>query len=141
MKRVFLLLPILVFVGTVGAAPPPMKPGLWEMTMSMEMQGMPGGMPATKLQHCYKAEDLKDLRETVPKQTNSKCHVADWKQSGNTITYTMNCKGPTAMTMTGNMTYAGDHYSGSAKISMNQGGQMVNMTQKFNARRLGDCKK
>jgi hypothetical protein len=141
MKRVFLLLPMLAVVGAVGAAPPPMKPGLWEMTMSAEMQGMPGGMPATKLQHCYKAEDLKDLRETVPKQTNSKCHVRDWKQSGNTITYTMSCEGSTAMTMTGNMTYASDHYSGSAKISMNQGGQTMNVTQKFNARRLGDCKK
>jgi hypothetical protein len=104
MKRIFLLLSMLAVINAVGAAPPPMKPGLWEMTISMEMQGMPGSMPATKLQRCYKAEDLKDLRETVPKQTNSKCHVADWKQSGNTITYTMNCRGPTAMTMPGNMT-------------------------------------
>jgi hypothetical protein len=53
----------------------------------------------------------------------------------------MSCEGSTAMTMTGNMTYASDHYSGSAKISMNQGGQTMNVTQKFNARRLGDCKK
>ena len=108
--------------------------------MSMEVQGMPGGMPATKLQHCYKAEDIKDLRKTVPKQTNSKCDVADWKQSGNTVTYSMSCSGPTAATMTGNMTYAGDRYSGSSKISMNQGGRMMHMTQKFDARRIGDCK-
>jgi hypothetical protein len=62
MKRVFLLLPMLAVVGAVGAAPPPMKPGLWEMTMSAEMQGMPGGMPATKLQHCYKANPVTPSR-------------------------------------------------------------------------------
>ena len=126
-------------VGTVGAAPLAMKPGLWEMTMSMEMQGMPGGMPPAKLQHCYKAEDVKDLRRTVPQQTNSKCKVDDWKESGNTVSYTMSCTSPAA-TMTGRMTYAGDRYTGNAKISMNQGGQMIHMTQKFDAHRIGDCK-
>lgn len=139
MKRGLILVSILA-VGTVGAAPLAMKPGLWEMTMSMDMPGMQGGMPPTKFQHCYRAEDIKDLRRTVPQQTNSKCNVDDWKQSGNTVSYTMSCKSP-PMTMTGRMTYAGgDRYSGSAKISMNRGGNTTNITQTFDAHRIGDCK-
>jgi hypothetical protein len=129
---------------TAGAAPPMMKPGLWETIVSVEMSGVPGmpkGMqsaPPTTVRHCYRASDTKDLRGTLPKQSN--CEIANWKESGKTVTWTMNCGGPSAMTMTGSMTYAGDSYSGVGKATMNMGGQSMQMTQNFKARRVGDCK-
>lgn len=140
MKRVCVLCLGLV-ASAVAAAPPVMKPGLWEMTLSMEMSGMPQGMrsiPPTTTRHCYRAEDIKDLRRTVPKQKN--CKVENWKQSGNTVSWRMSCSGTSITTMTGSVTYSGDSYSGVGKATMNMGGQTVHMTQKYQARRIGDCK-
>lgn len=137
MKPVIILVAGLA-AGAVAAAPPAMKPGLWEVTMSMEMSGMPQSMPATTVKHCYRPEEVKDLRKTLPKQQGD-CQVSDWKQTGNTASWKMSCSGQMPMTMTGNMTYDGDRYGGVIRATLNHGGQTMNMTQKIDARRLGDC--
>lgn len=137
MKRAVVLL-VGVFAGAAVGAPPAMKPGLWEITTTVAIAGMPQGMPPTKIQHCYRAADIKDLRRTLPKQSN--CKVVEWQQSGNTISYKMTCSGEAAGTMIGRLTYASDRYHGVGKISMNQGGHVMQMTQKYDARRIGDCK-
>ena len=138
MNRMLLLLAGLS-ASTAAAAPPPMAPGLWEVTMSMEMAGMPRGMPPTKAQHCYRPSEVKDLRKTLP-PTQENCKLSDWKQLGNTVNWTMNCSGEAAMRLTGTMTYSGDRYTGVNQMTANRGGRTVNMTQKIDARRIGDCK-
>lgn len=136
--RRFLVLLAGLSAGGVVAASPVMKPGLWEVTTSMEVQGMPKGMPPMKTQHCYRPEDVKDLRKTMPEQAN--CKVDDWKQSGNTVTWKTSCSGEMAGTMTGSIKYAGETYSGVNKFNLSRGGQSMQMTQKFDARRIGACK-
>lgn len=135
MRRVLVLF-VGLFAGAVGAAPPAMKPGLWELTLHVQMQGVSRGMPATRLQHCYHAEDIKDLRRTIPNQSN--CKVADWKQSGNTITYRMSCA--SGMAATGKVIFAGDHFTGVVDVDLVQAGHPMHMTQKYDARRIGNCK-
>ncbi len=148
MKRITVLLASTLAAGAVLAEPPHIKPGLWETTVSVEVSGMEnmpgmkkGMMPSREpstFQHCYRPKEAKDLRNTVPKQSN--CKLENWKQSGKSVTWTMNCGGPAAMTMTGEMTYEGDSYRGIGKATMNMGGQSMQMTQRFSARRVGDCK-
>lgn len=129
-----------LMLSTLGVAAPVMKPGLWEITMSMEGAGMPSSMiPPTKVKHCYRAEDLKDLRNTVPEK-NSNCQVSDWKESGNTVTWSLSCTGKNAMTGSGSITYSGDTYSGVNKMTMTHGGQKMTMSQKYSAKRVGDCR-
>ncbi|BAU47499.1 hypothetical protein SVA_0920 [Sulfurifustis variabilis] len=139
MRRLFMLLAGVAAGGMAAAAPPAMKPGLWEITTSMEMPGMPRSMPPTKIKRCYRAEEVQDLRRTLPEQQKANCTTSDWKQSGNTVNWTVSCGGDTPMTMTGSMTYAGDRYSGVSRMRMSQGGQVMHMTQKYDARRIGDC--
>lgn len=139
MKRIAIFVAGLVLSAAIAAAPR-MTPGLWEMTMSMEGAGMPQGMtPPMKFQHCYRAEDLKDMRNTVPEK-NPNCTISDWKESGNTVTWKMSCTGKNAMTSSGRITYAGDSYTGVNKMTMNHGGQPMTMTQKYTAKRVGDCR-
>lgn len=126
-------------LSSLGIAAPTMKPGLWEITTSMEGAGMPASMPPTKIKHCYRAEDLKDLRNTVPEK-NSNCKVSNWKESGNTVTWNMACTGEHAMTGSGRITYSGDSYAGTNKMTMSHGGQKMTMSQKYNAKRVGDCR-
>ena len=44
------------------------------------------------------------------------------------------------MSGSGSMTYSGNSYSGTTKMSMKQQGRVINMTQSYSGKRLGDCK-
>ncbi|MHB8534107.1 MAG: DUF3617 domain-containing protein [Sulfuricaulis sp.] len=139
MKRLAILAAGLI-LSAVCVAAPRMTPGLWEMTVNVEEAGMPPGMiPPTTYRHCYRPEDVKDLRATVPKK-NPNCRTSDWKESGNTVTWTMSCEGRGTMTGSGKITYTGDRYRGENKIVMVHDGRKTLMTQSYSARRVGDCR-
>jgi hypothetical protein len=138
MKRLAVFAAVLM-LPAVCAAAPQMTPGLWEMTSTFEGAGMPQSVPPTKFQHCYRPEDVKDMRNTVPEK-NPNCKISDWKESGKTVTWKTSCTGKDAMTGSGSITYAGDSYTGVNTMTMSHGGQAMTMTQKYNARRLGDCR-
>ena len=132
---------LLAFCATTTQASPNMTPGLWEITVKSEIQGMPGGMgmPATTMTQCVKPADVQDGKRTVPQQ-DPKCEMKDYKLQGNTASWRFECKGPEAMSGSGSMTYSGNSYSGSTKMSMKQQGRVINMTQSYSGKRLGDCK-
>ena len=132
---------LLAFCATTVQASPNMAPGLWEITVKSEIQGMPGGMgmPATTMTPCVKPVDVQDGKRTVPQQ-DPKCEMKDYKMQGNTASWRFECKGPEAMSGSGSMTYSGNSYSGSTKMSMKQQGRVINMTQSYSGKRLGDCK-
>ncbi|MBU0751408.1 MAG: DUF3617 domain-containing protein [Gammaproteobacteria bacterium] len=132
------ILATLAAASGLAQAAPVMQPGMWEITTRMEMPGMPAGMGQHVTQICYRASDVQDVSRTVPKDKN--CEVKDYKLSGNTASWRMECRGETAMSGSGTFTYAGNSYSGTTKFTMKQGGQTMNMTQTYSARRVGDCK-
>ncbi len=132
---------LLAFCATTTQASPNMTSGLWEITVKSEIQGMPGGMgmPATTMTQCVKPADVQDGKRTVPQQ-DPKCEMKDYKMQGNTASWRFECKGPEAMSGSGSMTYSGNSYSGTTKMSMKQQGRIINMTQTYSGKRLGDCK-
>jgi hypothetical protein len=67
--------------------------------------------------------------------------VKNFNMSGNTATYTTVCKGDPAMTIDAKITFIDAGYNMDMKMAMNQGGQVMNMTQKMESRYLGACKK
>ncbi len=117
-----------------------MRPGLWEITMQMEMPGMPMAMPATKVQHCYSASDVADAEKTVPtgQDGENPCRVSDYSLRGNTASWSMQCEN---MSGKGSMTYSGDSYSGTTELQMQEEGMSQSMKQTISARRVGDCAK
>ncbi len=138
---------IALLVVTIGyAASPNMKEGLWEITTSMEMKGMPmpfAMKPMTNTQ-CFTKKDLQDPEKTVPKTSKKEenCKVQDYKVSGDHVTWKTVCTGKTNMTSTGEMTYSqGTSYEGS--MTMDTEGNAKNamhMVYHFKGKRIGDCK-
>lgn len=121
-----------------------MKEGLYEVKLDMEMPGMPAGMgkQSMTMQNCVTAKDLESGRiGQRPDEKPGDCEVKDFKMSGNTATYKTVCKGQTQMTADTSMTFRGDGYTMNTKVAMNQGGQVMNMTQKMEGRYIGPCKK
>ena len=126
-----------------AAVAPNMKPGLWEVTVKMEMPGMPQAMPAQTTQRCITAKDIEDPRKVGPgadPRTASQCEVSNYRTQGNTASWEMACKGPEQMKGSGSMTYEGDRYSGVNRMTMNRGGQVMTMTMSYAGRYLGECR-
>jgi hypothetical protein len=128
------------FSWTVSAQGP-MRDGLWEVTMTMDMPNMPMKMPPMKSNQCVTKEQLKDPAQTLPNGSQpgqpNDCKVSDYEIDGNKASWKMVCTGREKMSGTGEIIYKGDTYDGVMKMTMDQG----QMTMKYSARRLGECTK
>lgn len=119
-----------------GAAAAGMKAGLWEITTTTEMPGMPFTPPPTTMTHCYTAEDVKDQQSVVPQQDGN-CKITDLRSSGNKVTWKMVCSGEQKGKGSGEITYSGNTaYQGKMKFETE--GMTMNSTYK--AKRIGECK-
>jgi hypothetical protein len=140
-----------VFAGPFDAFKGKVKEGMYEYKMEMDMGAVPGMPPGMKgpmshtFQRCVTPEDVE--RGEMGKGREGKgmpenCEVRDMKMSGNTASYTMECKPPRAMKAENNITFTGDGWKMDMKMAMAQGpgGQPMNMTQHMEARYLGPCK-
>jgi len=107
----------------------------WEITTRMEMAGMPAALPATTTRICV-GKNAKD-EVPVPKQDN--CRTTESRRTGNTMRYRMECTGKDAMVGEGEITYAGDTYTGRMHMTGKSGGDTFDMTQNFTGRKLGEC--
>ena len=108
---------------------------LWEMTIKMEMVGMPMSMPAQTHRSCLsrQAGDEKYL------PTRDNCKVTQSQRTGNTQRFRMECTGRDAMSAEGEVTHAGSSYTGKMRMSGKMEGQNVEMSQTFSGKRVGDC--
>jgi Protein of unknown function (DUF3617) len=108
---------------------------LWEVTMKMEMAGMPA-MPAQTMQVCKPKGDRDPSKMAgKEKDRNDDCKMVDMKQAGNKSSWKMVCTKPEPMTGTGEVTYTGDSYQGTMKMTR---GDMA-MTQNMSGRKVGNC--
>lgn len=100
--RALASLPLLLLPATFAAAqidtPPPMKMGLWQAEVTVQMSGMPNGMtipPRTMVsQSCLTPETWKDsLHNMQNRQRNmaAKCTTANVQQDGHHYTADVQC--------------------------------------------------
>jgi hypothetical protein len=125
-------------IGLLAQAP--MREGLWEITMQMQMPDMPVAMPPMKMTQCITAEDLKNPGRALPKgppDEAAKCEINSYKVDGNKVTWKLTCKDPDPVTGEGEMTASADQYEGRMKMSA-AGNEF---TMKISGKRVGDCKK
>lgn len=131
------LLGVGVFLFLAAAAGPAssqeMQPGLWEITARMEMAGM--AMPPTTVQQCIRDASPESV---VPQMPN--CTVTSRSASGNTVRWSVRCQeGGMNMTGNGEMTLQGTTSDGVLNMTLDQGGQRQQMTQRYTGRRVGTC--
>jgi hypothetical protein len=139
MRIVVIVLAVTITASSAIAQTNPMRPGRWEMTMQMEMPGMPMAMPAMKNTRCVTQQEVDSPNRGLPSGPNNnpnECKVSDYKVSGSTVTWMMACMGQPSMTGTGELRFTGDAYDGLVKMTMDQQQQM---TMKMSGKRLGDC--
>lgn len=141
MRSLLLLATAALFSTAADAATPNLRDGLWEITVKMEMAGMPSNMPTQTVKQCITGKDVSDPRKAMPggDPKDNRCQITDHKMQGNTATWNMACKGPEAMTGSGSMTYNDTSYSGTTTITVTQGGQARAMKMTYAGKHLGAC--
>jgi hypothetical protein len=112
-----------------------MNPGLWEITTTTEMVGMPGaGPPPLTHTQCITAEDLVPQSE----EASEVCTVSDINTEGNTISWKITCGGQGGgMEGTGTITYNGDTMEGTMEMAMPMTGMQIKNT--LVGKRIGEC--
>jgi hypothetical protein len=122
-----------------------MKPGLYDMKMEMEIPGMPAGMgkQTMNMQNCVTEKDIEQgsIGKSGKDGKPDNCEVKNVKVSGNTASYTAECKGDPQVTADSTITFSDKGYTMTTRSAMKQGGQVMNMTQKVDSRYVGPCKK
>lgn len=129
--RTIRLLPVACALGVsmVSAqSPSPMREGLWEVTMQMQMPGM--SMPAMKSTQCVTKEQLKSPEKALPSASPG-CSMSDYKADGAKVTWKMACKD---MAGTGEMMVKGDSYEGRMNVTSPHA-----MVMTIAGKRVGNC--
>jgi len=120
------------------AAGPNMKPGLWEITVTVHLPAG-AGLPHT-LQQCFSNEDIAKLRGAPgPTRLDRPCQINDYRIEGDTATWKMACTGPTGMSGGGIIAYHGTSYSGRITLTVDYGGRPQTMTTVYRGKYLGTC--
>ena len=112
------------------------KDELWDVTMKMEMAGLPMSMPARTHRVCVEKGNDAGL---VPKGEKDECKVVDQKRVGNKFTFRVACSGKEPMTGSGEFTYSADSYDGRMQMKGTSGGQSFDMTQTVSGKKVGNC--
>jgi hypothetical protein len=110
-----------------------MTPGKYEITTKVEMQGMPGGMPAQTTTQCLTQKD------PVPSTSAEAqgCKITNMKTVGNTVTYTMACDQQGMKTeSTGTMTFKGETFEGKTVMKMGPSAGGMTVTTKISGKRI-----
>jgi Protein of unknown function (DUF3617) len=116
------------------------QPGNWEVSLAMEMPGMPSRPPIVTT-HCSKPEQVKDAHsfaDMMQERNRGKCKVSDVKLERDKLSYSFACEnGGSGST---ELAFAGTSYEGTTKITVaGHGAAPMTMTQHIRAKRLGDC--
>ena len=125
-----------------------MKEGLYDYKMEMDMGNIPGlppgmGKQSHTMQQCITAQDIDKggfARGKDGKMPDN-CEVRDMKMSGNTASYTWECKGDHPMKADNKITFVDNGFDMDMNMAMTQRGQVMNVKQKMQARHIGPCKK
>jgi hypothetical protein len=130
------LAPIALAAFAVAPALAQEKGDQYEVTVKMEIKGMPMAMPARTTQLCV-AKNARD--EAFVPRKEGECSVTNSKKVGNTVTYRIQCTGKESLVGDGEITYAADGYTGKMHMTGTGGGQPFDMTQTYTGKKIGEC--
>lgn len=119
-----------------------MAPGLWEMNVQMQMEGVPMSMPAQTLRKCITQVTLDKSHGLLKPQThgNITCNPTSMDRSGNTIHWTMACSGQGEMQMDGTVAFdSRDAYHSTVHMNGSMQGHPIRMIQTTQGKRIGEC--
>ena len=129
----------LIGLPPVLSAAPNFQEGMWEYEIRVDVPGVPMKAPSNKYTQCV---THKDLVPKPPVQHQADCKTVASKVSGNTATWTSQCKkGDMTMEGAGTVTYESNSMRGTVKNTMTSAGKPGYSTvSHVSGKRIGPCK-
>jgi uncharacterized protein DUF3617 len=140
MRTRFLLLAACLWPSLASADPPPLQPGLYEVTYTLELPNVVAtGVGPSTFRRCITTEDLRtgSAFGVLGENPIRACPLQDYSISAGRALYRIECPGPNAPSATGAFDLASASYRG--VITMNMGGKNMTMSERQRGRRLGAC--
>ena len=139
LRNICIALAIVTSLVWITGASAEIKEGQWEITTKTEMKGMPMQMPATTMKQCVTNKDPVPQKQ----EKGQECKMKDQKVSGDTVTYTMECKSAEGtIVSSGKMTYKANTFDGTTDTTVKTKGQPdMKMTSTMSGKYLGPCPK
>lgn len=117
-----------------------MQPGLWELTMTVTVDGKPQTVPTAR--ECISQKDIDDGEKTLPRP-DGKCTLSNVKRTPERATYDLACV-KDALTTRGRaeIVFAAESYEGKVNVTvMDRNNLGVPIAMALSAKRVGSCDK
>lgn len=137
-KRSLCVAIVLSLIYAVAAfAAPNYQEGLWEITTTMDMPGMPKEMKRPmKNQVCMTKQNAVPQPQQKGEQ---QCKMTNQRTVGNKVFWTMTCKNGTVSN--GEIAYSKTTFDGSQTTTTSQGGKQTTVKSTMSGKYLGPCTK
>ena len=136
---------MLLTPAVAAAQAPPMRAGMWELTVNVNMPNFPVAMPPITTNQCVTPDMLETPDGVLGQgplagpmnmgQDDTDCEIRDYELVGQTVTWAISCTQPQEFSAEGEMTFGDDRYTGTMSSQTPQG----LMTMSLDAVRTGDC--
>jgi len=123
-------------IAAAGPALADIEAGNWEMTVTTQIDGMPGGVPPVTRSRCVTREEARDPSKLVG---GADCEFSNRRDSGSEITFDVACGGQVPMRGSGAVRYSAQTFDGTLDISADASGQKIMTRSRIVGRRLGAC--
>jgi hypothetical protein len=142
MKKFAVFLLLMIAFGFTGIIPCALSKdlvqhGSWEITATVEIPGMPVGMPAQSYTTC-----LTESNPVPADHESNDCKLGQMKRNGNTVTWTSTCTDENGVQIDsqGEITYHGDTFEGGVIMIVRQtDGATMQMKNTMKGKYLGPC--
>jgi hypothetical protein len=116
-----------------------MQPGLWELAITVDVNGRAQTVPASR--ECISQLDIDGGNRTLPRPEG--CSVSNVERSSDRATYDLACMQDTLATRgKADLRFSGDRYDGKVEMTVaEKGGQNAPLVMTIAAKRVGDCSK
>ena len=117
-----------------------MQPGLWELTVTVDIDGKPQTVPTSR--ECVSQSDIDHATKTLPRPDGS-CKLSNVLRSPERATYRIACA-QGALTTQGQaeIVFAGDRYDGKVDLNVTEkSGRGMPLAMMIAAKRVGECTK
>ena len=130
----------LLLAVTVPACADGIQHGLWKVTSTPTINGVPGA-PQVKLR-CVTADEAADVDKTFSPEVRSQnaCERVEHEVSGTRLKWKLQCSGQPAMEVTGAFEFdTPQHYSALVTTNVAIGGQSMSSRVTIEGERTGEC--
>lgn len=121
-----------------------MAPGLWKMTLNMQVEGSSMDLPARTIRRCITQAAL-EKDQGIPQSLthgNMTCKTISKNHSGHTVSWTMACTGQGKMQVDGTVVFESQQaYHSVVHMSGTLYGRPIQVTQTMQGKRIGECQK